>query len=305
MKLVVTGAGGFLGAEVVRQANADPRVTRLVATDLTSIPDVAGVEQIMGDLRDPALRDALFGDADVIIQLATVPGAAAEADPVAAREVNVDVPLAMIDALRGSKTRLVFASSVAVLGSNLPDPVTDATPSAPVLVYGAQKAMIELALSCEVHNRRLDAVSLRPAGIVARDGRDAGLKSAFLSRLFWAFRRNEAIDLPLAPQSRVWLTSVSTAARNFLHAAFADSGFGPMPITLPMLTPRIEDLVASLSACFPRSLPCITYTPDIEFRRMFGDMQEVETGAALQAGFAGDQDLKALIAGAMMGKENA
>src|SRR5579871_1125513 len=50
-----------------------------------------------------------------------------------------------VTALR--KTRLVFASTIAVCSQPMPDPVTDETPLAPDMLYGAQKLMMEVALS--------------------------------------------------------------------------------------------------------------------------------------------------------------
>lgn len=303
MKLALTGAGGFLGSEIVRQARADPRIEQLRLTDI-AVPDApVGAAVFEGDLRDPALLAALLDGADGVIHLAAMLGGAAEADPVAAREINIDVPLQMIETLRGGHTRLVFASSVAVLGPDLPDPVTDATPAQPVLLYGAHKTMIETALACEARAGRLDAVSLRPAGIVARDGVDAALKSAFLSRLFWAVRRGEDITLPVGPDHRTWLASITTTARNFLHAALG----GPMPVdpvTLPALSPRFGDLVAALKQEFPGSAARVTFSPDADIVRLFGEMPAIETDRALAAGFERDTTLSNLIRGAMPGLED-
>ena len=303
MKLAVTGANGFLGTEIARLAAQDPVVTSLRLTDISLPETVNDAEAISGDLRDPSTLARVLDGADAVIHLAAILGSAAEQDPVLARQINVDVVMQMIETLRRSGCRLVFASSVAVLGPNLPSIVTDDTPTQPTMVYGAHKAMIETALSCEARNGLLDAVSLRPAGIVARDGLDAALKTAFLSRLFWAVKRSEDITLPIEPDGQTWLASVTNVARNFLHAALCQSPLPVDPVTLPALAPRFDDLVAALQKRFPNGRANVTYAPDPDTIRLFGRMPKLDTPRAFEAGFSSDADLHALIDGAMP-KEN-
>lgn len=299
MKLVITGAGGFLGSEIARQARADARVSSLRLVDVCALDDPEGAEVRRGDLCDPEFLGSVLHRADAVIHLAALLGGAAERDRVAARAVNVDVPLSMIEVLRGTETRFVFASSIAVLAADLPDPVDDAAPVAPLMVYGAHKAMVETALACEARNDRLDAVSLRPSGIMARDGVDAALKSAFLSRLFWAVRRGEDITLPVPETGRSWLASVTMTARNFLHGALDASQMPVEPVTLPALAPSFAELVAALKARFPDSPSQVTFAPEAEATRLFAAFPELITDRADAAGFLRDPDLSALIDGAL------
>lgn len=299
MKLVITGAGGFLGSEIARQARLDPRVTALRLVDTAPLAP-EGAEVVTGDLRDPVMLRAALDGVDAVIHLAAVLGGAAERRPILAREVNVDVPLAMIEALRGSQVRLVFASSIAVLAADMADPVTDDAAVSPVMLYGAHKAMIETALSCEARNGRLSAVSLRPSGIVARDGVDASLKSAFLSRVFWAVKRGEDITLPVPAEGRTWLASVAMTARNFLHAALIDRPLPADPVTLPALAPSFGDLVEALHQRFAQSPAHVSFAPEPEATRLFGAFPALRTPRADAAGFTRDPNLAALIDGALI-----
>jgi nucleoside-diphosphate-sugar epimerase len=68
---------------------------------------------VVGDLGDASVRaDALAGGVSAVIHLATVPGGAAEADPVASRRINID---AMYD--------LLLEASAAAANPALPMPV--------------------------------------------------------------------------------------------------------------------------------------------------------------------------------------
>ena len=201
MKVAVIGAGGFVGARVSSRLTEIPSIDAIALVDRIGFaaPADRRVASFIGDFADAAFCDCALEGADAVILLAAILGGAAEADYALARRVNVDATLGLFERLRARapKTRLVFASTIAVYAKPLPDPVTDAAPLGPAMVYGAQKLMMEVALSHFALRGWLDGVSLRPSGVVARDGADAALRTAFLSRLFWSVKRGEDITLPV------------------------------------------------------------------------------------------------------------
>ena len=82
MKIVITGAGGFVGRQLVASLLA--RGDEVVGIDSHAGGIPAGALAVAGDLADPAVRArALAGRLDALVHLATVPGGAAEADPAA------------------------------------------------------------------------------------------------------------------------------------------------------------------------------------------------------------------------------
>lgn len=204
MRIIVTGAGGFVGQSLVRRLA--PR-HNVVATD-QQLGDLSGLE---GDLRDQAFLDRLFaGGCDAVVHLATVPGGAAEEHPQLAKQVNVDATMALIDAAAraGSAPRFVYASSIAALVDPLPAIVDDTVPLKPTLLYGAQKAMMEVWIDNQTRRGAICGVSLRLPGIVARPPAPSGLKSAFMSNVFHALIAHDPIILPVGPEAAMWLMSV-------------------------------------------------------------------------------------------------
>jgi len=302
MRIAVTGAGGFVGQALVT-ALADAGAS-IVATDRTldGLPD--GIEQIVGDIGDPAVRSALLaGRPDALIHLATVPGGAAEAEPAESRRINVD---AMYDLLLETSAaspglRVVFASSIAVFGDPMPPLVDDQTPLAPKLIYGGHKAMMETAVALFSQRGMIDGISVRLPGVLARPQGPSGMKSAFLSDLFHALRAGNAFACPVTAQGTIWAQSVSCTAANLLHAAKVDAAVLPptRAVTLPALRVTVGDLVAEISRQCDTSPDLVRYTPDAALQATFAAQPPLLTPAADRAGFVHDGDLAALVASAL------
>lgn len=304
MKIAIIGAAGFVGTRVSENLSQDPRVQALHLVDrvASNLPESGPVRQFVGDFSESSLRDAALRDVDAVICLAAILGGAAEQNYALARKVNVTATLDLAEFYRdhAPQTRFVMASTVAAYAKPLPDPVTDDTPLGPTMVYGAQKVMMEVALSNFAVRGWLDAVSLRPSGVMARDGADKALKTAFMSRLFWCVARGEDIALPVAEDSRTWLTSVDNVAQNFIHAAMLPDLGDNRAFTLPALSLTFGELVDALRRRFPDSASQITFAPDPEIVGLFGSYPRLETKTADQLGFTRDRDAEALVASAMI-----
>lgn len=137
-RLTITGASGFLGGVIVESALRNKQFEHVTASDvMPSDLSRKNLTVLTCDLQNSALTDAVAA-ADVVIHLAATLGAAAEADPVTAKQVNLDATLNLIAHCKRG-TRFVFASSLAVLGES-------SNERAPVMIYGAHKAMAEIAI---------------------------------------------------------------------------------------------------------------------------------------------------------------
>ena len=302
MNILLTGAGGFVGRELGRLLVGAGHALVGIDTDAGGIP--AGIRVVAGDLADPAVRaEALGTGCDALIHLATVPGGAAEADPSASRRINVD---AMYDLLVEASAlkpglRVVYASSIAVLGDPLPAQVDDATPLSPRMIYGGHKAMMEHAVAMFSNRGLIDGVTVRLPGILARPKGPSGMKSAFMSDLFHALRAGEAFTCPVSAAGSIWAQSVRQCARNFLHALTLDSGLMPptRAVTLPALRISMADLVAAIARQCAVSPDLVRYAPDAALEAAFAAQPPLATPAAERAGFAHDGDLATLVSNAL------
>jgi uncharacterized protein YbjT (DUF2867 family) len=177
MKILVTGAAGFLGSRLVKallsDSSADRRATEIVAADSLPcpVPDPR-IRNRIGTIEDPAFVRSLV-DADVrqVFHLAAVLSGGAEAEFDAGMRVNVDGTRALLEACRalGTSPRFVFSSTVAVFGGDLPPIVPEDLALTPQTSYGTEKAIAELLVASTrdpVRGRRRLPARLRhrPAG---------------------------------------------------------------------------------------------------------------------------------------------
>ena len=162
MKVVITGGAGFLGTRLARHLL---RARNAAGRGFPGAPDRSDrarrrraaaslrgrrIVHVTGDIADPdLLARAIDADTASIFHLAAIVSGMAEADFELGLRINVDATRLLLDLCRrsGHRPRLVFTSSVAVYGGDLPPTVTDTTAVSPRSSYGTQKAVGELLIS--------------------------------------------------------------------------------------------------------------------------------------------------------------
>lgn len=304
MRVLVTGAGGFVGsalaaalAQAGRVAGQPVGSLALLDRRLAPAPSALCME---GDLGDPAVlaRIAAFAP-DAVFHLAAVAGGAAEADYALGRRVNLDATLALFETLAALRKRVivVYASTIAVYGADLPDPVTAATPLRPALTYGAHKLACEALLADFSRRGLLDGRSLRLPGIVARPrGAGGGLKSAFMSELLHALAAGQPFTCPVSARATAWWMSAQCCAGNLIHAAGMDvrQADPRRAWPLPVLRASIEQVVGTAAGLFARA-PRITYAPDESLEAVFGRYPRLDDAEPRALGLCCDGGVEALL----------
>lgn len=307
MRVLVTGAGGFLGRGLAQElANSRSRLSRLVLTDIAfSTEAPPGAEEVKGDLGEAGFLETLLESGfDLVFHLASVPGALAEKTPDLGYRTNVIASLELARRLAAARpqAKLVFASSIAVYGDLCGQTVTENTSIAPRLSYGAHKQMTEICLSDMTRRGELSAISLRLPGIVARPPAQSGHGSAFMSLIFHRIAAGEAYECPVPATASCWWMSRSAAVSALLHAASIGSAT-PTVVQPPVLHGTIGDVAAAVERITGRRAR-IEWGSDADLTRLFGAMPPLDASASLSLGFRADKDMDALARAALQGESS-
>jgi nucleoside-diphosphate-sugar epimerase len=153
VKVVVTGAAGYIGAATVaRLLDAGHTVAgldclRFGGTALLGSYLTGRFSLTRGDIRDRTLVARVFADADAVVHLAGIVGdPACAAEPDLACEVNFDAAVALHEAAgRAGVARFVFASTCSVYG-HCAYPADEAAPLNPLSLYAQNKVDAETQL---------------------------------------------------------------------------------------------------------------------------------------------------------------
>jgi UDP-glucuronate 4-epimerase len=179
MKVLVTGAAGFIGHHVARRLAETRRCEVLGVDNLSDYYDVAlkraRLEQL-SSLEDFRFLQADFADAakfpalvahfkpDYVVHLGAQPGVRFSMEqPAAYTRNNLEGFATVLEACRRNPPRhLVFASSSSVYGAGAKPPFReDDDANQPVSYYGATKRANELMAYSYAHNHRLNVTGLR------------------------------------------------------------------------------------------------------------------------------------------------
>jgi len=144
MKILITGAGGFLGQFLARELLSNPE-HHVVLTDIVDVPVPKGSKnpQNATTIKADLLKDqsVITPDLDAVYLFHGIMSAGSEANYDLGISVNLESTRIILEKLRHTKPgiRVIYSSSQAVYGQPLPSVVSEATLPTPEGSYGSAK----------------------------------------------------------------------------------------------------------------------------------------------------------------------
>ncbi len=309
MKIVITGGGGFIGSKLAktllaRATLAGEKITRLTLVDqaFPDLPNDARLATLAGDISDPAFAArAIEPDTASIFHLAAVVSGAAEADFDLGMRVNLQGMRNVLEQARkcARPPRLVFASSVAVFGGELPEVLDDSTTPAPQTSYGSQKVIGEYLVSDFSRKAYVDGRSLRLPTVVVRPGKANAAASSFASAVVREPLAGVAYECPLPPETGVWLLSPRRVVEAFIHAHdLPASRWGSnRVVNLPGITVTVAEMIAAMGKIAGSHVAKrVSWKPDARIEAIVKTWPvRFATPRALALGFKADPGIYAVI----------
>ena len=180
MKIIVIGGSGFVGRTLVKKLEKEGFDTH----SIDRLPTGREKEIVLDlDFADESLIKKQLSDSDCVILLAAYPNFTNSFD-FQTYQTNCLVNLKIVNALRDTKSHLIFASNALISGikSNLID---NNTPDKPEIPYNISKYISEQYIKSNLEYQSV----LRIAGIYGYDGP----KHLFLNRAIISVIRNNII----------------------------------------------------------------------------------------------------------------
>ncbi|KAF2245506.1 NAD-dependent epimerase/dehydratase-like protein [Trematosphaeria pertusa] len=307
MRVVITGAGGFVGQTLAKKLIEISPDAELVLADVHAPPnptESGKVNCVGADLTDPAACRALIDcSPDAVYILHGIMSSGSEANLELGLKVNFDSVRSLLDTIRMKKPgiKVIFTSSCAVFGRAAVKNVateTDVVPM-PESSYGTQKLMVEYLINDYSRRVLIDGRVVRLPTIFVRAGAPTAAASSFVSGIVREPVHGQESELPVDPDIGIWLASPRTLAHNLVHAMNVPAEkFGHFrTVLLPGYTATSGEILDALEKVAGKGVRSLVKEKKDETiqRIVLSWPEKYDTSRAKSLGFADDVGLEQTI----------
>ncbi|GAM84891.1 hypothetical protein ANO11243_028930 [Dothideomycetidae sp. 11243] len=307
MKVLITGAGGFVGQMLAEQLLNESHEVILTDIFTPPIPSRArnhdNAKCIEADLYE-APGSVLSPDPDTIFVFHGIMSAGSEADFALGWRVNLHSTLRLLDAIRSTcrpGVRVIYASSTAIYGQPLPEWPSESTLPTPSSSYGSQKAAIEYVLNDYTRRGYINGFAFRFPTISVRPGKPTAAASSWMSGIVREPLQGKESVLPCDDDFQAWLCSPRTLVKNLLHATTLERDVLPphqRQVNLPGITASVADMLKAVREVGGDKAVALIKrekaTPEI-MDMLNSWPVKFDVSRALELGFVADEDFRTAV----------
>ncbi len=276
MKILVTGAAGQIGSELVPALREKYGADNVIALYHSNVPDDHGLHEI-GDAGDKEFVKRLIIDYDVstVYHLVGILSAKGEKDPDLAYKVNMSTLKNVLDIARerkdsGKPMKVFWPSSIAAFGPTTPRDMTpQKTVLEPATMYGVTKVAGELLVNYYFNKYGIDVRGLRYPGIISWKTPPGGGTTDYAVEIFYGAIKEKRYTSFLREDTYLPMMYMDDAVRATIELMEADAARVGIRtsynITAVSFSP--EEIAAEIGKKVPGFM--MDYKPD--FRQSIAD----------------------------------
>lgn len=303
MNILIIGGGGFIGQKLAHSLAARGHLKGHEIGSIT-LADIQPPDQLSADfdvysvtcdVADPqSVADTIGPDVDVIYLLAAIVSAHAEDDFFAGMSINMMGTLNVLERARSLNTSptVIFTSSIAVFGGDVPDPILDHTALIPQSSYGTQKAIGELLVNDYSRKGFIDGRGFRLPTISVRPGAPNRAASSFMSSILREPLNGHTANCPVSEDFAHYYLSPRKCVENLiLGTEIPSQEFGQSRcLMMPGRKTTIREMIdAMTSVVGPEAERLITWTAEPDVQKIVGSWRsDFEPTKALKLGLSAD-----------------
>ena len=249
-RILVTGAAGQVGSELVPELRRIYGDDAVLATDVRASQDAEGPFEVLDCSDAPAIAEAVRTHrADAIYHLAALLSATAEAKPQKAYDINMGTLMNVLEVARETKCAVFTPSSIGAFGPTTPrDPTPQDTIQRPTTMYGVTKVAGELL--CDYYFTRfgVDTRGLRYPGLISYVAPPGGGTTDYAVHIFYDALEKKRYTCFLSEDTQLDMMYMPDAVRAAIEVMEAEptnlQHRNAFNVTAMQLTPRsLADMI--------------------------------------------------------------